>query len=294
MLLRPLRDDDEDVEAARQVTVAAFSARDAAAGATPREWPPERSERFRLRTRHLVRHDAGGCWIAEHDSTAVGVVMALRREGLWGLSLLVVLPAAQDAGVGRALLERAAAYGSGCLRGIICSTEDPRAVRRYRKAGFTVYPAMRLHGMVDRTAIPDPDGIGVHEGSAGQVDLLDSVDRRVRGAGHGPDHAFMVSSFPLLVVDTFAGSGYCYLDPQRGNAPALLAATSRRLATLLLWEALSRATEGADIEIPHLTAEQEWAVDVGLAAGLALRNAGYVCLRGMRPPAPYLPSAPFL
>jgi hypothetical protein len=46
--------------------------------------------------------------------------------------------------------------------------------------------------------------------------------------------------------------------------------------------------------VRNLTAEQEWAVDVGLAAGLELTNAGYVCLRGMRPPNPYIPSGMFL
>jgi hypothetical protein len=35
-------------------------------------------------------------------------------------------------------------------------------------------------------------------------------------------------------------------------------------------------------------------VDVGLAAGLELSTGGYLCLRGMRPPSPYIPSPGFL
>ena len=47
------------------------------------------------------------------------------------------------------------------------------------------------------------------------------------------------------------------------------------------------------MRVAGLTAEQEWAVDVGIAAGLDISNDGYVCLRGMRPP-PYIPSQLFL
>jgi GNAT superfamily N-acetyltransferase len=294
MLLRPMHADDADVEAARTVTVAAFDALDRQRGEEPVPWSAERCERFAARTRHFVEHDPGGCWLAEHEGRAVGVAVAVRREGLWGLSLLTVRPEAQNLGVGRALLDRAAAYGKGCLRGMITSSTDPKATRRYRKAGFTLYPTMRLHGRVDRSGLPDPGGVGVHEGSAKHLDLLDSVDRRVRGAGHGPDHRFLVSTSPLLVVDTLAGSGYCYLDPTRDNVPVMVAATSRRLAARLLAEALARFPADREVEVRWLTAEQEWAVDVGMAAGLAVGTDGFLCLRGMKPPQPYLPTGPFL
>ena len=48
------------------------------------------------------------------------------------------------------------------------------------------------------------------------------------------------------------------------------------------------------MRIDYLTAAQEWAVDVALTAGLSLRTEGYLCLRHMRPPAPYIPSGAFL
>ena len=37
-----------------------------------------------------------------------------------------------------------------------------------------------------------------------------------------------------------------------------------------------------------MTAANEWAIDVGLAARLDLVQNGYLALRNMRPPAPYL------
>jgi hypothetical protein len=193
--------------------------------------------------------------------------------------------------VGRELLAAAMLYGRACLRGIVCGSRDPRAAATYRRAGFTLHPAMRLRGTVDKARLAPPDG-AVHEGTAKHRDMMDSVDRRTRGGAHGPDHEELLRHRLLFVVDDLAGSGYCYLRPEDGKVE-LLAATSRRLATRLLTAALLSVPDGSEVEIGELTAEQEWAVDVGLAAGLELTNAGYVCLRGMRPPTPYIPSGTF-
>jgi len=85
------------------------------------------------------------------------------------------------------------------------------------------------------------------------------------------------------VSDSTTGSGYAYLD---GTGVALLAATNRRTAARLLWTALADAGEEASVF--HVTAANEWAIDVGLAARLELHTEGYLGLRGMAPPAPYL------
>ncbi|GGP00840.1 GNAT family N-acetyltransferase [Wenjunlia tyrosinilytica] len=289
MLLRQVRDDAADAETVQSVTAAAFHETELSAA-----WPHERLVRSHSRTRHMARTDPEGCWLAiDPDSgKALGAVLSTRREGTWGLSLFAVVPQAQGKGVGKALLDRARLHGRACLRGIICGSQDARAARRYRLAGFTLHPAMRLTGVVeDRSGLPEPDGVPVHPGTVHQRDLMDSVDRRLRGGAHGPDHEEMVRHFGLLVVDTLVGSGYCYL---LGGKIELLAATSRRVATRLLTEALLRMPPGTEVTVPHLTAEQEWAVDVGLAAGLSVSNSGYLCLRGMRPPSPYIPSGAFL
>nr|WP_238345029.1 GNAT family N-acetyltransferase [Actinopolymorpha cephalotaxi] len=304
-MIRPMRDDD--IGAARALTHEALQlsrslTRPAglpapSAGPATSDW----SGRWERRAKHLLRHDAEGCWVAEADggnggggaaggSRVVGVAMSLRREKSWGLSSFFVHPKAQGAGVGAALLDAALGYSRGCLRGIIISTEDPRAARRYRLAGFTLHPTIRIAGTVDRSALPVVDG--VRTGGPGDQDLCDSVDRRVRGAAHGVDHEFLCAEYGLLVSDTLTGSGYCFVDPS--GSPVLLAATSRKVAQRLLWAALAVSPEGADVRIDYLTADQEWAVDVALAAGLSLRTEGYLCLRHMRPPAPYLPSGAFL
>ncbi|MCX4749533.1 GNAT family N-acetyltransferase [Kitasatospora sp. NBC_01287] len=289
MILRQVRDSRADAETVRLIATEAFGARaDRAATA------PGAAENIlhEARTRHLARTDPAGCWLAEEDGRAIGFALSMRREGVWILALFCVLPEFQGKGVGRLLLERAAAHGRACLRGMIGVSSDPAAARRYRRAGYTLHPAMRLTGAVDRAGLLDAGDLPVHPGNAGHRDLLDSIDRRLRGAAHGPDHELMLAHFDeVLIADTLAGSGYCY---RSDGSVKLLAATSKRLAVRLLREALARVPEGTPARVELLTAEQEWAVDVGLEVGLTLENRGYLALRGMRPPAPYLPNGAFL
>ncbi|GAA2342184.1 GNAT family N-acetyltransferase [Streptomyces cuspidosporus] len=295
MILRRLRDTEEDAEAVRTVSAATFGASRTLPGAPDAEWPPRRVALAHGRNRHLARTDPGGCWLAVDDAgMPVGAALSTRREGTWGLAMLAVLPRAQGRGLGRELLAATLAYGRACLRGIIVGSEDPRAAATYRRAGFTLHPAIRMRGVVDKVAkdrLPPLDG-AVFEGGARQRDMMDSVDRRTRGGAHGPDHDLLLRQRRLFVSDDLAGSGYCYVGDD--GTVELLAATSRRLAKRLLTAALLSLPEGTEARVPSLTAEQEWAVDVGLAAGLELSTRGYVCLRGMRPPAPYIPSGTFL
>jgi hypothetical protein len=141
---------------------------------------------------------------------------------------------------------------------------------------------MYLTGTVDRSAIPVPEK--VRAGSAGDVELMDSVDRAARGAGHGVDHELMLRSWRLLVSDSRTGEGYAYLD-ERGRL-GLLAASNRRTATRLLWAVLAEGPDEA--VLPHVTGANQWVLDVGFAARLTLHQAGYLGLRGMKPPSPYV------
>jgi len=295
MILRQLRDTEADAEAVWEVAAAAFGDSDALTGEADSGWPPQYVTTVRSRYRHLAATDPGGCWIAMDDGgMPVGAVLSSRREGTWGLSMFAVLPRAQGRGVGKELLAAALGYGRACLRGIIVGSENTRAAATYRQAGFTLHPAMRLRGTIDgdtKARLSPPDG-AVHEGLARHRDLLDSVDRRLRGGAHGPDHELLCRQRHLLVVDDLAGSGYCYVAED--GKVELVAATSRRLAKRLLTAALLCLPEGADARVASLTAEQQWAVDVGLEAGLDVSTGGYVCLRGMRPPEPYVPSSSFL
>lgn len=305
LILRPVRDDEDDAEAVRAVAAAAFGARrelpgaaggsaagpgggDAAGRGPDGGWTAERVARHRSRTRHLARTDPGGCWVVEDRASGpIAVALSSRREGTWALSLLAVVPEAQGKGVGRTLLSRAMEYGRACLRAVTCAPQDPVALRTFRRAGFDLHPAMRLTGHADAARLDPPDG-AVHAGTPRHRDLMDSVDRRTRGGAHGPDHEELLRHHGLLVVDDLAGSGYCYA---RGGRVETLATTSRRLATRLLTAAILAAPPDEPVHVGRVLAEAQWALDVGLAAGLRVANDGFVCLRGMRPAELALTSA---
>ena len=291
-VVRPMT--PEDTHAVERLSDAAFFDLDVRTHRTgwpePEHRSPERAESWRLRIEHLVRHDPRGCWVAEDGTGVIGAAAGMRRDLTWLLATYVVQPGVQGKGVGRQLLDAALSYGSGCLRAMLAASEDPAAVRRYRLAGFTLRPTMLLWGTVPREVLPVVER--VREGSAGDVDLMDSVDRQVRDSAHGVDHEILTRLHRLVVADRPTGSGYVYV-PEGGGA-YLLAATNRRTATDLLWEALAASTPDRPVTVDHITAANEWAVDVGMAARLELWTRGYLALRGMKPPMPYLPSGHYL
>ena len=235
-------------------------------------------------TAHLLGTDPGGCWVAEVDGEQAGFAVSFRRDLLWMLASYAVRPDLQGQGIGRPLLEAALSHSRGCLRGMFASSSDPRAYRRYRQAVFSLHPELHLSGLPYRSVLPAVEH--VREGTPGDFELMDSLDRQRRDAAHGVDHGLLARLHRLLVIDHRTGSGYAYLH--ESGAPVLLAASNRRTAARLLWEAIASAPPDSPLEIAHITTANEWAVDVGLEARLLVSTRGYLALRGMRPPTPYL------
>lgn len=246
--------------------------------------PAEKSHEWVERTAFVLQTDPAGCWVAEDDGGLVGFATSSVRELTWLLHTYVVLPRAQGLGIGRAVLDAALNHSRGCSRGMVSSSLDPAAARRYRLAGFSLHPQMGLRGVIDRSVLPVVEK--VREGTSSDRDLLDSIDRQRRGSAHGVDHDWLLAHARLIVADTTTGSGYAYVHPAGGAQ--VLGATNRRTATRLLWECLAATPHGETVTQAHVTAANEWAIDVGMQARLALEPAGYLGLRGMKPPAPYL------
>ena len=285
-VVRPMR--EGDLEAFGEITATSYYEVDARtyqrAWPDPVRRPPGRNGAWLDRTRAALRTDPGGCWVAEVDGEVVGGAVSRVRELMWILASFAVRPELQGQGIGTQLMAAAMHHGRGCLRGMFAASADPGAVRRYRLAGFDLHPQMLLTGVVERSAIPVVER--VREGSAGDIDLLDSVDRQTRGAAHLSDHELLLDQLRLVVSDHSTGSGYAYVDAD--GSPCLLAATNRRTASRLMWEALASSPPGEQLSVHHITAANAWALDVGLAARLAIYQNGYLCLRRMKPPAPYL------
>lgn len=282
---------EADIEAAIHVQIAAFADLDRREGNTPIEITETVMARSRQRHGHLIAHDPGGAFVAVDHDAVVGTALALRRGDLWGLSLLVVDPAAQSIGIGRRLLDASLRYADGCRRAVILSTTDSRAIRSYATSGFALFPQMHAGGTPDPAALPAIRR--VRDSTTDDVELADRVDQVVRGAPHGPDHDVMAKLGRMFVVDDTDGSGYAYL---RGDGEVyLLAATDDATATELLWRCAAHAVEtGSRLSIDHLNAAQQWAFDVAFRSKLTVTPGGPVLWRGDQPPAHYLPSGAYL
>lgn len=234
--------------------------------------------RGRARIAHLLASDPDSCWV--HDNGHVeGVAVALVRDGMWFLSLLMVDPAAQGTGVGAALLE--AALSTATDRSWITSTDDPAALRRYRRAGFALHPSYTAHGTLDRSLLPATPGVrtGSYDDDA---ELVDRVLRHCRGAGIHGDLAFaQTTGAQLLVCD----EGFAMVRP---GGIAWLVATSEQAGRELLVAAVAEAGDG--VEVHWLTASQQWALEACLDLRLSLRAGANICLRGQQLRGAYLPN----
>ena len=249
--------------------------------------PPPRPEHALVRIHQLIERDPGGAWVSERDGQMAGAALAIDRDGLWGLSLLVVDPAHQSAGVGRELLARSLGYAGGGRRGgVILASPDARALRAYARAGFAPHPCFRAEGRP--TAAEPPTG--VREGGRDDLPLTERVDLAVRGAAHGSDiGALLRADCRLLVADD---RGYTVIG--RGGV-RLLAALDEEAAVDLLRAALAAAAPAEDITVEWITARQGWAIGPVLDAGLSLVSEGAVFVRGdVGPFRPYLPSGAYL
>jgi len=93
--------------------------------------------------------DPDGYFCAVEEGRIRGMVSSLVRGRVWYLSMFFVLPGDQGRGVGRALLERALAYGEarGAEIRFTWATLDPRAQARYVIAGMVPrWPIYRVDG----------------------------------------------------------------------------------------------------------------------------------------------------
>lgn len=137
---------------------------------------------------HLER-TAAEDWVAEDDAgTLLGWARSIERDGHLQLTHFFVDPAAQGAGVGRGLLERAFAPGRGRQRSII-ATESPLALSLYLRHGVRVLGmAFSLNG-TPRTRKP---------GGELEVERLPQTD-----ASLDPFHEVLLASDDSLRLDRY-------------------------------------------------------------------------------------------
>jgi GNAT superfamily N-acetyltransferase len=278
-VIRPMQ--PEDVAPLLDVQYATFADLDRRMGEPAHEFTEEARERGTARIAHLQRTDPEGAWVAELEGEPVGCALALVRDGMWFLSLLIVKPGLQGKGIGRQLLD--AALTTATDRSWILATVEPAAVRRYQRAGFALHPTYTAKGAPDRSHIPAITGIRDYDDDR---ETLDDVLRAVRGAAMGPEVDYWRERGSRVVVAP--GQGFAVLRAEGTN---WLAATDEGTARDLLWTVLAEAP--GPVEVDWLGANQQWAIDVCLDAHLTMRGGASLCLRGQPTMSPYLPCGAF-
>jgi predicted N-acetyltransferase YhbS len=153
-------------------------------------------------TSFLLGHPGFYSVVAERDGRIVGSNFLDERSPIAGVGPITVDPAAQDRGVGRALmgavLDRAAERGFPGVR-LVQAAYHSRSLSLYVSLGFDVRePLANVQGTPPRIAIP---GRSVRPARASDLDGCNQVCRRVHGHDRGGDLRDAVEAGTARVVE---------------------------------------------------------------------------------------------
>jgi len=147
----------------------------------------------------LFAHLAANCsqwWLAEdRDGRPLGYARSIERQGTLELTEFFVAAGARGGGVGRGLLERAFAPGTGNHRCIIATT-DPAAGALYLRFGVSHQTtANDMAGTPRAIALP----AGYEAVPATLEDVL-AIESELLGHGRAQEVAFMLADRPATIL----------------------------------------------------------------------------------------------
>jgi GNAT superfamily N-acetyltransferase len=248
------------------------------------------ARRRQNRTRHFLRTDPEGSWVAEVDGTIVGMSQSFVRDDYWMLSQLATMPGQQGRGVGRELLRLALSHGDPSSPGTIQCSRDPKAMALYSSFGFQLHPVVAAWGHLRPGGVTRPPDVTRHERDEVTDALLDvvaAIDKKVRGSSRTVDMVAMLSEEGCRLL-LHGDQAYGIAKDER---LVTLGARNEESAALVLRTMLAEAPRGETIEVNWLTSSQQWAIREITASGIELMPHGPVMVRGMAgPPKPYIPS----
>jgi hypothetical protein len=221
------------------------------------------------------------------------MVSALVRGRVWYLSMFFVLPGDQGRGVGRALLERALAYGDARGTEVRCvwSSLDARAQARYVMAGMAPrWPIYRVEG--DAAAVarlkaragldaPVPCGPGVAE----------KLTAEVFGEDRAADLAYWRSGGGTAVAIPRGGEigAFAY---RRGKQVGPAAGRDQTALLQAVAAAAASADGNVTMRVPGVCAPM---LEALVASGFRIGElAVFLASRTFGRPELYLPSGPIL
>jgi GNAT superfamily N-acetyltransferase len=252
---------------------------------------------------HFATSDPDGMVLAFDDGAPVAFGCAVRRERLWFLSYLFVLPGSQGSGVGRAIVETllpTPAERSSMDLALVVEAQQPISTMLY--ATYGIVPRVPLYFLNELSRpgeLPDlPDGVtgrplsvDEHQGA------VDRLDRDLLGYTRPVDHemwAREAARARVYLRDDGSCAGYAYLAPDDWLNPVassdetLTAAIVRDLLTDApgeLRKATIQVSGTAGVLLPTL-----------LRAGMRAEEGAHLlyCSNGRVPPPSYLMYGGFL
>ena len=237
--------------------------------------PTPPSQAFRAQHRHLLRHDAERCWVAEEDGVVVGYAAALARGEAWHLSSLFIAPDRQGTGLGKRLLERV--WGEGYRnRRTLTDAIQPVSNGLYGSRGLIpVAPNLHLGG---EARAEDP-GL---EPAEPRPSVLAALDHAGYGFDRAVDHAYW-QSVGRCTVWLRAGEPCAYSYTYAWDMIGPIAGVDGPAAADAFRAEVARSAGPAAIVVPGTSREL---VAAALEAGLRFtRPPGLLLLgRGVEPP----------
>jgi GNAT superfamily N-acetyltransferase len=241
-----------------------------------------------FKTSELLSTDGFVCFVAERDGQVLGSAFADERAAIVGIGPVSVDPAAQDAGIGRALMEAALRRerdrNAAGVR-LVQTAYHYRSLSLYAKLGFVVRePLSVLQGSPPSTRTP---GRGVRPAREGDVEACGELCLRVHGHDRNRELRDAIAAGTAHVVERPDGiSGYA---TGFGYGWHAVAETNEDLIALL---GAAEGFMGLGILVPSRNAELlRW----GLEHGLRIVQQSTLMTIGLynEPAGPYLPSILF-
>jgi GNAT superfamily N-acetyltransferase len=145
---------------------------------------------------------------ADGGERIVGFAAAVRREGLWFLSMLFVLPELQGAGVGRAILDTVLPPADAPASFRATATDSAQPISNALYASYGIVPRVPLLNLIGLPETDDafgtlPSGVtpvafddlaagsGDGDGHRRLATTVDALDRELLGAAHPLDHRYL-------------------------------------------------------------------------------------------------------
>jgi GNAT superfamily N-acetyltransferase len=217
---------------------------------------PELLKRIWQERKGLYQHlgqTADSFWLAERNGEAVGIARSIKREDLWMLTELFVLPSEQSSGVGKRLMSQVVSKDVEGKRSII-SSPDARAQALYEGMGLSArFHLYYMWRQAERIMIDSSLTFVPMNEVDDHLAVLGSVDQVVLGHRREVDHEWLLSDREgYLVMGEGVIAGYGYFG--RRNGPVALLDAADFPAVLAFGENLAadRGMSHFGIEVPAI------------------------------------------